>query len=221
MSQDPNAQFDSTVQDMIEHSPIGAVPLTPSYQDALKRLYGAHKVYADADHRDGHVTARSLARLANFHAKNFGDLEAGTIQPEALEGNFSIFDRYVQSLPADRRARAEGFRIKVAGRPVLHRAKHAGSEKLPVAHDLTHSLFMVPGAGPHPGVPGNYLYGSLLQMGTLAAPGAWAVQVHDGDDGASVFSAPALQEAVAKVREVLDSAPFNMNELEGLGFRAV
>jgi len=221
MSQDPNAQFDSTVQDMIEHSPIGAVPLTPSYQDALKRLYAAHKVYADADHKDGHVTARSLARIPNFHAKNFGDLEAGTIQPEALEGNFSIFDRYLQSLPIDRRARAEGFRIKVAGRPVLHRAKHAGSEKLPVAHDLTHSLFMVPGAGPHPGVPGNYLYGSLLQMGTLSAPGAWAVQVHDGDDGACVFSAPTLPEAVAKVREVLDSAPFNMNELEGLGFRAV
>jgi hypothetical protein len=221
MSLDPNAHFDDTVLGMIEHSPIGAVPLTPSYQDALKRLYAAHKVYADSDHKDGHVTARSLARLPNFHAKNLADIEAGTIQPDALEGNFSIFDRYVQSLPADRRPKAEGFRTKVAGRHALHRAKHAGSEKLPSVHDLTHSLFMVPGTGPHPGVPGNYLYGSLLQMGTLAAPGAWAVQVHDGDDGAAVFSAPTLSEAVAKLREVLDSAPFNMNELGALGFRTV
>jgi hypothetical protein len=217
MSQDPNAQFDSTVLEMIEHSPVGAVPMTPSYQDALKRLYAAHKAYADADHKDGHVTARSLARLPNFFAKNIDALESGSIGPEALETNFSIFDRYVLSLPADRRARAEGFRAKVAGRPVLHRAKHAGSEKLPVAHDLTHSLFLVPGAGPHPGLPGNYLHGSLMEMGA----GSWAVQVHDNDDGAAVYSAPSMQDALAKLHEVLDSAPFNMNELGGLDFRTI
>jgi hypothetical protein len=219
MPQDPHAQFDSTVLEMIEHSPVGAVPITPSYQDALKRLYAAHQVYADADHRDGHVTARSLARLANFHAANLDALVAGTISPEALENNASIYDRYVRSLPADRRARAEGFRTKVVGRPILHRSKHFGAEKLPQVHDLVHTLFLVPGAGPHPGLPGNYLHGSLLEAGAGAPPGTWAIQVHDNDDGAAQFSAPDLAAALAKLREVLDSAPFTMNELAGLDFR--
>jgi hypothetical protein len=221
MSQDPNAHFDSTVLEMIEHSPVGAVPITPSYQDALKRLHASYKVYADADHKDGHVTARSLSALPNFHAANLEALVAGTIEPGALETNFSIFDRYVRSLPADRRTRAEGYRTKVAGRPILHRAKHAGSEKLPAAHDLTHTLFLVPGAGRHPGLPGNYLYGSVLEMGADAPPGSWALQIHDNDDGAAVFSADGMQAALAKLREVLDSAPFNMNELGGLDFRIV
>jgi hypothetical protein len=221
MSQDTNAHFDSTVLEMIEHSPVGAVPNTPSYQDALKRLHASHKVYADADHKDGHVTARSLAALQNFHAKNMDALVAGTIGPDALETNFSIFDRYLQSLPADRRARAEGYRAKVAGRPVLHRAKHAGSEKLPVAHDLTHSLFLVPGTGPHPGLPGNYLHGYLLQMGAGAPPGSWAIQIHDNDDGVAVFNAPDMAAALSKLQEVLESAPFNMNELGGLEFRII
>jgi hypothetical protein len=221
MSQDPNAHFDATVLEMIEHSPVGAVPITPSYQDALKRLYAAHKVYADADHKDGHVTARSLARSQNFHAANLEALVAGTILPEALESNSSVFDRYVGSLPADRRARAEGFRTNVAGRPVLHRAKHAGSEKLPVAHDLTHTLFLVPGTGPHPGLPGNYLHGSVMELGAEAPAGSWAIQIHDNDDGAAVFNAPSMQAALSKLQEVLDSAPFNMNELGGLDFRIV
>jgi hypothetical protein len=221
MSQDPHAQFDSTVLEMIEHSPIGSVPNTPSYQDALKRLYASHKVYADADHKDGHVTARSLAARKNFHAANLDALIAGTIGPEALETNFSIFDRYVGSLPPDRRARAEGFRTKVAGRPILHRAKHAGSEKLPVAHDLTHTLFLVPGTGPHPGLPGNYLHGSVMEVGAGSPTGSWAIQIHDNDDGAAVFNAPGIEAALSKLQEVLDSAPFNMNELGGLDFRIV
>jgi hypothetical protein len=220
MSQDPNAQFDSTVLEMIEHSPVGAVPSTPSYQDALKRLYGAHKVYADSDHKDGHVTARSLSRHPNFHAENLEALMAGAIDAAALEGNFSIFERYVQSLPAPLRGRAEGFKAKVAGRPVLHR-RHGSGEKAHVTHDLTHSLFLVPGTGPHPGIPGNYLFGSVFQAGTEAAPGPWAVQVHDSDDGAAVFNAADMQSAFAKLQEVLDSAPFNMNELGGLDFRII
>jgi hypothetical protein len=84
-----------------------------------------------------------------------------------------------------------------------------------------HTLFLVPGAGPHPGLPGNYLYGSVLQVGADAAPGSWTVQLHDRDDGAAVFNVPAMQEALAKLREVLESAPFTMNELEALGFRLV
>jgi hypothetical protein len=47
------------------------------------------------------------------------------------------------------------------------------------------------------------------------------VQLHDRDDGAAVFNVPAMQEALAKLREVLESAPFTMNELEALGFRLV
>jgi hypothetical protein len=29
-----------------------------------------------------------------------------------------------------------------------------------MAHDPIHTLFLVPGAGPNPGIPGNYLHGS-------------------------------------------------------------
>jgi hypothetical protein len=221
MPQDPNAQFDRTVLEMIEHSPTGAVPVTPTYQDALARLYLSHQIYAHADHRDGHVTARSLAGLPCFHAANLDGLASGRLDAGALEANAGIFERYVRSLPAELRQKAEGFRAKVLGRPVLHRAKHAGTERLPVAHDLMHTLFLVPGAGPHPGLPGNYLYGAVLQVGADALSDPWTVQLHDRDDGAAVFSASTMQSALAKRQEVEESAPFHMSELEALGFRIV
>ena len=214
MPHDPNEQFDHAVLDKIEQSPIGAVPGTPAYQDAIKRLYATHQAYADADHKDGHVTARSLTKLPSFHASNLEEVIQGRLNPEHLERNAGIFDRYVQSLPADRRVRAEARRIQVAGKPVHHR-KHDGT---PV-HDLIHSLFLVPGAGPHPGLPGNYLYGSLYETGHVATP--WAINVHDSDDGAAVFEAPDLAAALVKLQELLASAPFNMNELETLEFRLV
>ena len=215
MPHNPHAQFDQTVLDMIEHSPVGAVPVTPAYQDALKRLYASHRAYADADHKDGHVTARSLARLPLFHANNLAELRAGKIAAEALEANNSIFDRYIQSLPAARHAKAESYRLTVAGRVAHHRAKHG----VVVAHDPVHTLFLVPGAGPHPGLPGNYLYGSAFQVGAEAATSPWAVHLHDSDDGAALFDAADMAGALAKLQEVLESAPFNMNELEALGFR--
>jgi hypothetical protein len=219
MSQDPNSHFDGTVLEMIEHSPGGAVPSTPSYQDALKRLYAAHQVYANADHKGGHVSARSLSRAPSFHAENLEAFMEGKIGAEALEPNAGIFGRYILSLPAGQRARAEGFRIKVAGRPIHHRAKHLGAEKLPVAHDLLHTLFLVPGTGPHPGLPGNYLYGSVVEAAPGAAHGPWSVHVHDSDDGDAVCDAASVAEAFGKLREVLDSAPFTMDELGALGFR--
>jgi hypothetical protein len=214
MAHHPHEQFDHQVLDMIEHSATGAVPGTPAYQDALKRLYATHQAYADADHKDGHVTARALAKLPSFHASNLDELIARRIGPELLERNAAIFDRYVESLPADRRSRAEARRLVVAGRPVHHR-KHDGT---PV-HDLVHSLFLVPGAGPHPGLPGNYLYGSLYETGHAATP--WAINLHDSDDGAAVFEAPDLAAALVKLEEVLASAPFNMDELAALEFRLV
>jgi len=215
MPHDPNEQFDHSVLDLIDHSPVGAIPATPSYQDALKRLCAAHQVYANADHKDGYVTARSLASAPSFHARNLDELTAGRIEAEALESNAGIFDRYLHSLPAERRARAEARRLLVAGRPVHHRHKHGGSAE----HDPMHSLFLVPGSGPHPGLPGNYLHGSVYETGT--PPGSWAVSVHDSDDGAAVFEAATRQVALDKVQEILESAPFNMNELEALGFRLV
>ncbi len=214
MAHDPHEQFDHQVLDMIEHSPTGAVPGTPAYQDALKRLYASHQAYADADHKDGHVTARALTKLPVFHAANLEELIGRRIEPEHLERNSAIFDRYVQSLPADRRPRAEARRLGVAGKPVHHR-KHDGA---PV-HDLVHSLFLVPGAGPHPGLAGNYLYGSLYETGHADKP--WAINVHDSDDGAAVCEAPDLAKALEKLQEVLASAPFNMDELETLEFRLV
>jgi hypothetical protein len=214
MPHNPHEHFDQTVLDLIEHSPVGAVPGTPTYQDALKRLAAAHKVFAHADWKDGYVTVRALAQLPLFHAANLDDLVAGKISPEALESNASIYDRYVKSLPADRRARAETHRLKVVGRPIHHR-KHEGV----VIHDPVHTLFLVPGAGAHPGLPGNYLYGSVYETGAPASP--WAVVLHDNDDGVSSFAAPTLPEALLKQQEVLVSAPFKMDELEALGFRAL
>ena len=215
MAHDPNEKFDHAVLDKIEQSPIGAVPGTPAYQDALKRLYASHQAYADADNKDGHVTARSLARLPAFHAANLEELIAGKISAEELEPNAGIFDRYVASLRIDRRAKAEARRLVVAGKPVHHRKHHDGA----AVHDLVHSLFLVPGAGPHPGLPGNYLYGSLYETGHAATP--WAINVHDSDDGAAVLEAADLPAALAKLQEVLASAPFNMNELAALDFRLV
>lgn len=218
MAHDPNEQFDHAVLDMIEHSPVGSVPSTPAYQDALKRLYRTHQVYASAEHKDGHVTARSLSGRPAFHAENLWGLEAGSVAPEALEPNASVFGRYLASLSQTQRAAAEVHRIKVAGRPVHHRAKHLGSDKLPVPHDLLHTVFLVSGSGPHPGLPGSYLYGSVVEAAAGSAHGPWSVHLHDRDDGGAVFDAPTLGEALGKLHEVLDCAPFSMDELEALGF---
>ncbi len=214
MSQDPHAEFDHASLDKIELSPVGALPGTPAYQDALKRLYAAQQVYAHADHKGGHVTARSLARLPLFHAQNLEAFIAGQITEDALESNTAIYDRYVQSLPASLQPRAESCRIMVIGKAVHHRAKHGT-----VIHDPLHTLFLVPGAGPHPGLPGNYLHGSLFHVGPDEATGTWEVHVHDSDDGASKFSAPTRTEVLAKLQELLASAPFHLNELGALGFR--
>lgn len=214
MSTDPTAEFDHAVLDKIDHSPIGAVPTTPAYQDALRRLYAAQQVYASADHKGGHVTARSLAALPFFHAHNLDDFIAGRITDDTLETNASIYDRYMQSLPLDQRARAEKLRVMVTGKAIHHRAKHG----VAAVHDPLHTLFLVPGAGPHPGLPGNYLHGAVFHVGDEAT-GSWVVHVHDSDDGASVSKAPKLSEALAKLQEVLASAPFHLNELEALGFQ--
>jgi hypothetical protein len=218
MPHDPHAPFDQTVLDLIEHSPVGAVPFTPTYQDALKRLYASHQVYASADHKGGHVTVRALARQPLFHAANLDALGAGTIEAAALESNSGIFDRYLAHLSAALRPRAETFRLKVVGRSVHHR-KHGGGA--PGIHDPVHSLFLVPGAGPHPGLPGNYLYGALFEVAdTPGAAPHWAIQLHDADDGASTCDTPALPAALEKVQEVFASVPFHLSELAALGFTA-
>ena len=214
MSQDPQADFDHSVLDKIELSPVGAVASTPSYQDALRRLYAAQQVYGHADHKDGHVTARSLATLPIFHAANLAEFIAGKITEEQLEPNASIYDLYVKSLPVDLHERAEACRIMVIGKPAHHRAKH-GAE---VVHDPMHMLFLVPGAGPHPGIPGNYLNGALFHIGADEATGKWVINVHDRDDGAAEFKVTQRANALAMLEDVLASAPFHLSELEALGF---
>lgn len=219
MPQDPNAQFDSTVLDKIELSPVGAVPHTPAYQDALKRLYSSHQVYADADHKDGHVTARSLGGRALFHASNLDAYGAGQIEDTALETNASIFERYVQSLNPAQRAKAEAYRVSVPGKPIHHR-KHHGPGAPPAIHDPVHTLFLVPGGGPHPGLPGNYLYGFLHEVAGKDGAAAWSIILHDCLDGVELYDAPALDDAFGKLQEVLASAPFHLGELNELGFRS-
>jgi hypothetical protein len=212
---DPHAEFDHAVLDLIERSPVGAVPRTPAYQDALERLTVSHQVYPNADHPGGFVTVRSLSRRPCFSAGNLEAWGTGAVDDTTLESNTSIFDRYVASLPVGLRVGAEGLRLRVAGRPAHHR-KHAGV----IAHDPVHTLFLVPGAGAHPGIPGNYLYGSLLQMGADPVAGGWAVHIHDADDGAAMCDTPTRAAALAKLEEVIASAPFHLNELGALGFRA-
>jgi hypothetical protein len=213
MPHDPHAEFDHKVLDQIEHSPVGAVPRTPLYQEAIARLIASHQIYAHADHPDGFVTVRSLAARPSFHAANLDALKAGAIDAAALEPNTAIFARYVASLPPALRPRAEALRLLVAGRPAHHR-KHGGV----IAHDPVHTLFLVPGAGPNPGIPGNYLHGSVLQL-SVNPDSAWAVHLHDSDDGAALCDAPTVREAFEKLDEVLASAPFHLSELTALGFR--
>jgi hypothetical protein len=215
MPHDPHAEFDHAVLDQIDHSPIGAVPRTPSYQDAIERLRLSHQIYPDADHVDGFVTVRSLTTRGCFHAENLAAWIEGKIEATALENNAAIFSRYVAALPAGMQARAEALRVRVAGRPALHR-KHGGV----LAIDPVHTLLLVPGAGPHPGIPGNYLYGSLLQLGADPAKDGWSIHLHDRDDGAAMCDAATLREALEKLQEVIASAPFHLNELGALGFRS-
>jgi hypothetical protein len=147
MSQDPHAQFDQTVLDKIELSPVGAVPHTPAYQDALTRLRASHQVYASADHKGGLVTVRSLAIQPLFYAHNLEAYLAGQVDEAELETNTSIFNRYEQSLPPPLSEKAEAARSVVVARRLHHRTKQ-GAE---VVRDPLHSLILVPGAGPHPG----------------------------------------------------------------------
>ncbi len=217
MSLDPNAQFDQSVLDMIEASPVGAVPFTPTYQESLRRLYAAHQVYASADHKDGHATVRELARRPRFHAANLDALVAGTIKPGELEANAAIFDRYLASLPGALRAKAETFRLTTVGRPIHHRKHHGAA---PDIHDPVHSLVLVTGTGPHHGLPGNYLYGSLFEVMHDGAATTWAVQLHDTDDGAATCDVATLPEALEKLQETIASAPFHLSELEALDFKS-
>ncbi|HTJ78065.1 MAG TPA: hypothetical protein VL357_03640 [Rariglobus sp.] len=214
MPHDPHAQIDQTVLEMIEHSPVGAVPHTPSYQDALKRLVASHQVYVSADHKGGHVTVRSLAGLPLFHAQNLESFLSGKVNADALESDASIFSRYVQSLPEALRAKAEAARAVVVARRAHHRAKHG----VEVVQEPVHSLFLVPGGGSNPGLPGNYLYGSILQASPEAGSG-WTLHVHDSLDGAAMCDLPTQSEALEKLQEVLASAPFLLSELDALGFR--
>jgi len=213
MPHDPHAEFDQTVLEMIEHSPVGAVPRTLTHQDAVKRLLATQQIYASADYKDGFVTARSLAKEPSFYAENLDALIAGQITTDALESNALIFDRYVQSLALDHRVRAESKRLLVAGKPAHHRSKHDGA----VIHDPTHTLFLVPGAGKHPGLPGNYLYGFVHEI----SADTWTIHLHDSDDDSAKCDVPNLNDALAKLQEVISSAPFHLSELEALGFAAI
>ena len=129
-----DAEFDHAVLDKIDASPQGVVPTTPAYQDALRRLYAAQQVYPNADHKGGHVTARSLVGRPTFHPDNLDAFLAGTIAEEQLEPNARVYDRYVASLPPALRPRAESFRLAVIGKPTRHRAKHGHAD----IHDPLH-----------------------------------------------------------------------------------
>ena len=92
-----------------------------------------------------------------------------------------------------------------------------------ICREFTHDpvgLALVPGAGPHPGLPGNYLHGAVFHVGADDATGSWVVHVHDSDDGAALCNVPKLPEALEKMSELIASAQFHLSELAALGFRA-
>lgn len=216
MSQDPHAQFDQTVLDKIELSPVGAVPHTPAYQDALSRLRASHQIYASADHKGGLVTVRSLSALPLFYANNLEAFLAGKVDAADLEADTGIFNRYVASLPSALQEKAEAARSLLVARRLHHRAKASGE----VVLDPVHSLFLVPGAGPHPGLAGNYLYGSVQELTVGEHAGHWEINLHDSDDAISRCELTTRAEALDKLQEVLASAPFLLSELSSLGFRS-
>ena len=200
---------------MIEHSPVGALPHTPTYQDALRHLLASHQVYASADHKNGYVTVRSLAAAPSFLANNLEAVLAGKTEAAKLEPDASIFSRYVQSLPEALRAKAESHRAALVARRTHHRAKHGDD----AVQDPVHTLFFVSGTGMHPALPGNYLYGSLLQTGADMQSGPWSVHVHDSEEGTAMCDVSSAGAALEKVEEVVASAPFQLTELAALGFR--
>ena len=214
MPHDPLADFDHALLDAIEHSPTGAVPHTPAHQDGLRRLRAAHQVYPSADHKNGYVTVRSLAARPLFYAQNLEACLAGAVEVESLEPDASIFSRYVGSLPAALQTGAEEWRAKVVAKKVHHRV-HNGV----VARDPAHTIFLVPGGGRAPGLPGDYLHGSVHQVGAAGIEGPWVLTVRDREDDAARCEVATLAEALAKLQDVLASAPFLLGELESLGFR--
>jgi len=214
MATNPHAQIDQTVLEIVENSPVGSVPHTPAYQDALVRLRAAHQVYVSADHKNGFVSVRTLAAQPSFYAQNFDSFMAGKVDVDALEPEASIFSRYVKSLPPALQAKAEETRAAVIAKRIHHRPK-LGAEAL---KDPAHTIFLVPGAGPSPGLPGNYLHGSVVQSTADALHGAWMLQVHDRDDGAAACEVASQAEAFTRLEEVLASAPFQLGELTSLGF---
>jgi hypothetical protein len=46
----------------------------------------------------------------------------------------------------------------------------------------------------------------------------WLIHLHDNDDGLAICELPTMSLAWEKLQEVLASAPFNMNELDAIGF---
>lgn len=210
----PLTPFDQQVLDMIEHSPVGAVPRTPTYDESLKRLQAAQQAYHSSDYKDGYVTARSLSKLPVFVAAGLLELDAHPEDHSKLEANNAVFDRYVASLPAALRPKAEALRLQVSGKAIHHRPKAGGVS----VRDPLHSLFLVPGAGPQPGLPGNYLRGSIDEFHDAAHVLRWRIQVMDSDTDASVCLLDSLPEALVRLRELLDCVPFHLSELEALGF---
>ena len=212
----PLTPFDHTVLDLIDHNPTGSVPRTSTHDESLKRLQAALQVFHSSDYKDGFVTARALARQSLFVAAGLQELAAHPADVSQVEANAAVFDRYVASLPAAQRARAETFRLSTAGRPVHHRVKAGGA----LVHDPLHSIFLVPGVGPQPGLPGNYLRGSLDELPSAGGQPRYRLQVLDADTDAAVCELPTLAEALARLRDLIESAPFHLSELEALGFES-
>lgn len=216
MPQSALTPFDQTVLDLIDHSPTGSVPRTPTYDESLTRLLAAQQVFHSTDFKDAFVTARSLARRPLFVATGLLELAAHPEDHSQLESNASVFDRYVASLPEALRTRAETFRLSTAGRPVHHRPKVGG----PLVRDPLHSIFLVPGVGPQPGLPGNYLRGALDELPAAEGRTHFRIQVLDADTDAAVCELPDLAEALGRLRDLTESAPFHLSELEALGFES-
>jgi len=126
--------------------PMGAVPTTPTYQDALKRLYAPIRsmpmpITATGMSRPGRwQTCAAFARATWRHSRRAGDpgVERQHLRP-------------LPRLAAGGAARESGgLPCQVAGRP-SPQGKTCRVREIARSHDLIHTVFLVPAQDPIPG----------------------------------------------------------------------
>jgi len=59
----------------------------------------------------------------------------------------------------------------------------------------------------------------LVEIMTPGEPSRWTVSLHDAEDSSAVVEALDIPTALDLLKEVAASAPFELSELDALGFK--